>query len=320
MLGLVQTHNLLPRFKVFIRLRSVRLTVLINLEWSRQVFSLSSIPVAVSAETCPEVLAVRFFQACIIKVITRNTVYVPASFPLCLTLNHTCNFCHYLVICLAVSTCWLEFKKNRELFKKPIFHYSVRTGSFLTSSDTCLKSKWQMMPFFFFFFILSAMVAGVCNMLCVPCELRTWLLGAVEQTDAVTALKTAWNFSILKREEELPTLSDPGHLTLNPQWFQQWWNWIVWEVLFEGTWENTRPGNWRRQAKGIKMHSMITWAVQEGELNLTNRPANNKTSKRARPSLPQLCFATEKRQGVFQWKFASYLCLGEEVQKALKLT
>lgn len=80
-LGLVQACNLLPRFKVFIRLRLVSLTVLINLEWSRQAFSLFSVPVAVSAETCPEVLAVGFFQACIIKVITRNTMDVPASFP-----------------------------------------------------------------------------------------------------------------------------------------------------------------------------------------------------------------------------------------------
>jgi len=60
--------------------------------------------------------------------------------------------------------------------------------------------------------------------------------------------------------------------------------------------------------------------VQEGELSLTNGGARDQTSKGARPSLPQLCAAMEERQGVLQWKFASYFCLGEGVQRALKLT
>lgn len=73
---------------------------------------------------------------------------IPASFPLYLTLNHTCDCFHCPVICLAVSTCWLVFKNNSSLLKKHICHYLIRIGSFLTSSDILLKSNWQMMSFF----------------------------------------------------------------------------------------------------------------------------------------------------------------------------
>lgn len=60
-----------------------------------------------------------------------------------------------------------------------------------------------------------------------------------------------------------------------------------------------QPDNWYRQARSIETHSAITQAVQEGELYLTDTSANNETSKRAHPFLPQLCFATQKRQGSF---------------------
>lgn len=60
-----------------------------------------------------------------------------------------------------------------------------------------------------------------------------------------------------------------------------------------------QPDNWYRQASSIETHSAITQAVQEGELYLTDTSANNETSKRAHPFLPQLCFAMQKRQGSF---------------------
>lgn len=60
-----------------------------------------------------------------------------------------------------------------------------------------------------------------------------------------------------------------------------------------------QPDNWYRQAEGIETHSAITRAVQEGELYLTDTSAHKETSKRAHPFLPQLCSATQKRQGSF---------------------
>lgn len=60
-----------------------------------------------------------------------------------------------------------------------------------------------------------------------------------------------------------------------------------------------QPDNWYRQARGIETDSMITRAVQEGELYLPDTSANSETSKRAHPFIPQLCSAMQKRQGSF---------------------
>lgn len=59
-----------------------------------------------------------------------------------------------------------------------------------------------------------------------------------------------------------------------------------------------QPDNRYRQARGIE-HTVITRAVQEGELYLPDTSANNETSKRAHPFIPQLCSAMQKRQGSF---------------------
>lgn len=102
-------------------------------------FPPSSMLVAVSAKTCAEVQQ-DVFQACLIKVVTRNWMCTPASFPLFLTLSRVCDCFHCPVICLAVSTCWLVFRYNGSL-KMHILYYLIRLDPFLASSDTLLQKK-----------------------------------------------------------------------------------------------------------------------------------------------------------------------------------
>lgn len=83
-----------------------------------------------------------------------------------------------------------------------------------------------------------------------------------------------------------------------------------------------------KQARGIETHSMITRAVQEGELYLPDKSANNETSKRAHPFIPQLCSAMRKRQGSFPvevccmslpWGRSSESRISIEFQKGIDL-
>lgn len=121
-LGLVWTCILLLSFHVFLRPRAVSLTDLSKCYCQAFSLSLSLLPSSCFCwNTARSAGRGNFFQVCIIKIIPRNTMCVPPSFPPCLTLNHTCNFCHYLVICLAASTCWLEFKNNRGFLKSLSF-------------------------------------------------------------------------------------------------------------------------------------------------------------------------------------------------------
>lgn len=136
----------MPGFKVFINPKSIIFTSFCSQNLSCWALSPTSILVAVFAKTCPEVQW-DVFQACLIKVVTRNLMCTPASFPLLLTLSHVCNCFHCSVICLAASTCCLVFRNNGNL-KRHILYYLIKIGSFLTSSDASLQNKWQVVWFF----------------------------------------------------------------------------------------------------------------------------------------------------------------------------
>lgn len=163
--GVFQIRNILPllRFKAFINPKLISLTL-----FTKQLVVKLSPPLHPCNCFCQNLFRSAgsgiFFEACIIKVVTRNVVCIPASFPLCLTLNHMCDCFHCSVICFAVSTCWLVFKNNSNLLKRHIFHYLIRIGSFLTSSDILLQSKQQMICLF----LSPQSFHSLCSVLCIP--------------------------------------------------------------------------------------------------------------------------------------------------------
>lgn len=121
-------------------------------------------------------------------------------------------------------------------------------------------------------------------------------------TDRVTPCETAWNWCTLEWKE-----TASNSLILWPQ-SSKFKSSVISGMMksdslggssFGAHEREHQPGNWYRQARGIETHSVITRAVQEGELYLPDTSANNETSKRAHPFIPQLCSAMQKRQGSF---------------------
>lgn len=92
---------------------------------------------------------------------------------------------------------------------------------------------------------------------------------------------------------------------------------------FFGAHERERqPDNWYRQARGIETHSVITRAVQEGELYLPD------TMRLQREHTHSFCSAMQKRQGSFPgevcrvslpWGRSSESRISTEFQKGIDL-